>query len=153
MTNTKSSATAALVATGIFAILLPISFFLDWYKPTGFAAAFGGKNVNAWDAFSGLAPLAAVCAVVGIVAAGLGIWFLRRGMWREASYGALAAAAVGALTALLLIRRIIDPPLGKSAEEALVGAYIGFGIAILMAISAALAAALTWRRTAPVPES
>lgn len=119
------------VVTVVGAVLLIVGFFLTWYhvvRPDGFA-----ENTTGWQTFTRLRLL--VLAASGAMVA--------TALLRHSRRLAIARVVVGAVLAVLVIRRIVSPPdLEQSTVTARLGVYVsllgalGVGFGGLMGLGA-----------------
>jgi hypothetical protein len=118
---------------------LLVTSFLPWYSA-------GGENATAWQAFSVIDLVIAVAAFFSLSVAIVVITNL------SVSYpiaGSTVATGVGAVTLLLIVYRLIDPPgSGLSVEY---GAWLGLASAAATTVGGYLA--MQEPRTRPAPSA
>src|SRR5438034_11609302 len=100
-----------VIAASAGAALL-LAMFLPWYGLGGEVAAFASRlgvstTANAWRAFGGIDLVLFLAAVAAV-----GLPLARAARWPLALRGPVGAplAAIGAVAALLVLARIVDPP-------------------------------------------
>jgi len=123
---------------GIAAVLLLIDMFLNWYganlndQLSQAAKRFGvDTHVNAWQAFSTTDILIFVACVVTLVMVGVQVM----GSQVPVSLP-MIAAALGGLTTLIILWRIVNQPGDNDLVNVDYGAYIGLVLAGAMTYGA-----------------
>ena len=123
---------------GIAAVLLLIDMFLNWYganlndQLSQAAKRFGvDTHVNAWQAFSTTDILIFVACVVTLVMVGVQVM----GSQVPVSLP-MIAAALGGLTTLIILWRIVNQPGDNDLVNVDYGAYIGLVLAAAMTYGA-----------------
>ena len=123
---------------GIAALLLLIDMFLNWYGANlnGAQSALADRvgidtNVNAWQAFSTTDILIFVACVVTLVMVGVQVM----GSQVPVSLP-MIAAALGGLTTLIILWRIVNQPGPNDAINVDFGAYLGFVLAAALTYGA-----------------
>jgi hypothetical protein len=115
----KPNAGRALSAAG--AILLLASLVLVWYhveRPTGV------ENSTGWDAFPRLRWIVALGAVLTLATA----------LVRQVRWVLIARAVLGLVVAVLILRRIVDPPDISAPVTTQFGVYIALAGALAVAL-------------------
>ena len=157
MTDRRAVVTASLATLGVACLALPLSLFLLWYVPNGYAALLGAPSLTGWDAFRGLDAAFTLLGLLGAGAAAAGIVAgVRRNRPRIAGVAAAAGALCAEVVALaLVVRRIAEPPGGTVAQQATTGAWLGVCCCVLAVLAAATAAIVAVRGplTAPEPKA
>ena len=123
---------------GIAAVLLLIDMFLNWYganlndQLSQAAKRFGvDTHVNAWQAFSTTDILIFVACVVTLVMVGVQV------MGNQVPVSLpMIAAALGGLTTLIILWRIVNQPGDNDLVNVDYGAYIGLVLAGAMTYGA-----------------
>jgi len=123
---------------GIAAVLLLIDMFLNWYganlndQLSQAAKRFGvDTHVNAWQAFSTTDILIFVACVVTLVMVGVQV------MGNQVPVSLpMIAAALGGLTALIILWRIVNQPGDNDLVNVDYGAYLGLLLAGAMTYGA-----------------
>jgi hypothetical protein len=139
------------VIAGVAGVVLVISMFLPWFGPNAaqeqaiqdaqeITERFGGQRLdepdlteNAWQSF-GFVDL--VLLLTGVVGALTGALALAAPRGRSAVGPAATTLALGILSTLLVLHRVINP-IGEAARE--VGLFIGFFAALGVAAGGLLA--------------
>ena len=123
---------------GIAAVLLLIDMFLNWYganlndQLSQAAKRFGvDTHVNAWQAFSTTDILIFVACVVTLIMVGVQVM----GSQVPVSLP-MVAAALGGLTTLIILWRIVNQPGDNDLVNVDYGAYIGLALAGAMTYGA-----------------
>src|SRR5437763_5550718 len=112
MRHQKLDVGTALVGLGSLGLI--VSLFLDWYSP----------SLSAWDAFELVDWLLAACAVAGLTGAVLTL-VATAPDW-------LPVPAVAAF--FLAASQVIDPPPAAHGQAREVGAWLGLGSGLAMAL-------------------
>ncbi len=97
---------------------LLVACFLPWYS-------MGGEDATAWQAFSVTDLFLAVAAIIGMSVA---ICVLARISVSYPVAGSSVAAGFGAVAAILIVVRLINPP-GGAGVDIEVGAWLGLACA------------------------
>ena len=156
MTDRRAVVTASLATLGVACLALPLSLFLLWYVPNGYAALLGAPSLTGWDAFRGLDAAFTLLGLLGAGAAAAGIVAgVRRNRPRIAGVAAAAGALCAVVALALVVRRIAEPPGGTVAQQATTGAWLGACCCVLAVLAAATAAIVAVRGplTAPEPKA
>lgn len=120
------------LATGLGALLLLISLFLDWYGLRG-----GDGGITAWDSFELLDALLAALALAGLYAVAVAV--SASGSWPSLPPAVGRLAGPAALI-LVVVTLIDDPPLLAlaPAHELKLGIWLALVGALLMTLGAFL---------------
>jgi hypothetical protein len=128
---------------GAAAVLLLIDMFLNWYSAnisgalSAAAARFGvDTSANAWQSFSTTDLLIFLTILAALVMVGM------RVMARSADLPVslpLVVAALGAITTIIVLWRIVNQPGPNDFVNVEYGAYIGFVLLIALTYGAVLA--------------
>ena len=102
---------------------LLVAGFLPWYS-------VGGENATAWQAFSITDIVLAAAAVMGLSVA---ICVLFRISVSYPVAGSSVAAGFGAVAALLIVIRMINPP-GPGDPSLEIGAWLGLASAVAITL-------------------
>src|SRR5918994_2702488 len=139
------------VIAGVAGVVLVISMFLPWFGPNAaqeqaiqeaqeITERFGGQRLdepdlteNAWQSF-GFVDL--VLLVTGVVGALTGALALAAPRGRPAVGPVATTLALGILSTLLVLHRVINP-IGEAARE--YGLFVGFFAALAVAVGGWLA--------------
>ncbi len=121
----------------VSAILLFVFMFFDWFgvevSGGGFSGSVPGAGGSAWDALEFI-PIILLVAIVAAV--GVAVLRLTDSTWEPPISMNAVVAALGGLSVLLILFRIIDPPSFGSYGGVSVDGTLDFGI-FLGLISAA----------------
>jgi len=125
---------------GIAALLLLIDMFLNWYGANlnGAQSALADRvgidtNVNAWQAFSTTDILIFITCVAALTMVGLTAMGRTSGMPMSLP---MVVAALGGLTTLVILYRIVNQPGPNDAINVDFGAYLGFVLAAALTYGA-----------------
>lgn len=125
---------------GIAALLLLIDMFLNWYGANlnGAQSALADRvgidtNVNAWQAFSTTDILIFITCVAALTMVGLTAMGRTTGMPMSLP---MVVAALGGLTTLVILYRIVNQPGPNDAINVDFGAYLGLVLAAALTYGA-----------------
>jgi hypothetical protein len=119
------------VLAGVAGVLLLVSLFLPWYRQG--AGAPGGLDVSAWEAFTVVDVLLALAALAGVA---LVVATAVRPSPVASLAFAVIATPLGALTTLVVLVRLLDPPGDDRLLELGTGAWLGLVCALGVAAGA-----------------
>lgn len=97
---------------GVSAILLFVFMFFDWFGVevsgvAGFSGSFGGVGGNAWDTLDFIPIILVITIIAALVMVGLR---LADSVAEPVVPMSVVVAVLGAISVLLVLYRIIDPP-------------------------------------------
>ena len=127
---TRGQAIASLGGVVLFA-----SLFLDWYSldARGLGGLLGGIDISAsgWEAFSWVDLL---CALTALVAVGAAVLTATSRTVAIAVGTSVVVAALGAISAVVILYRIVNQPGPNELIVVEVGAYLGLVSAAAVAV-------------------
>lgn len=121
---------------GISAVLLFIFMFFDWFSYSISGGSFGiSAGGNAWDTLDFIPIILLITIIATIANAAVEA---SESEFESPVHGATVVAVLGAISVLLILFRIIDPP-GESVGGVSVDVSIEFGIIISLLAAAGIA--------------
>jgi hypothetical protein len=127
--------------SAVSAVLLFIFMFFDWFGVevsgvSGFSGSVPGAGGSAWDALDFI-PIVLVIAIVAAI--GVAVLRLTDSAWEPPVSMNAVVAALGGLSVLLILFRIVDPPSFGSFGGVSVDATLDVGIFLGLVAAAGIA--------------